>query len=81
MTIFVRDKDVADVGIFVFDCLYLNGTSILDKPLRERRELMLLGWMLIIWCWLHGHFCVRLLEGRQRSIRTQVQCAEKFRPN
>jgi len=26
------------VCFFCFDCLYINGQSLLEKPLRERRE-------------------------------------------
>lgn len=37
----VEEKDVkVHVCLFVFDMLYLNGTSIVDYPLKERRELM-----------------------------------------
>ncbi|XP_052411678.1 DNA ligase 3 isoform X2 [Carassius gibelio] len=30
----------AQVGLFVFDCIYFNGVSLMDKPLCERRKLL-----------------------------------------
>uniref|UniRef100_A0A673GQH1 DNA ligase n=1 Tax=Sinocyclocheilus rhinocerous TaxID=307959 RepID=A0A673GQH1_9TELE len=31
----------AQVGLFVFDCIYFNGVSLMDKPLCERRKFLL----------------------------------------
>ncbi|XP_057210828.1 DNA ligase 3 [Triplophysa rosa] len=30
----------AQVGLFVFDCIYFNGVSLMDKPLCERRKFL-----------------------------------------
>lgn len=39
-----KDVEVADIKVqvclFAFDCLYLNGETLLQKPLTQRREAM-----------------------------------------
>ena len=34
------DRSTAEIVIFVFDVLWLNGTDIRDQPLRARRQLL-----------------------------------------
>ena len=37
----VKEEDVKiNVVIFMFDCIYLNGRSLLQEPLLERRKIL-----------------------------------------
>ncbi|CAK9065438.1 unnamed protein product [Durusdinium trenchii] len=62
-----KQQDVADVAFFVFDCLFVDGESILHQPLKERRSR--------VWKVLSKSDQIRIAEGQAFTDAKELQVA------